>query len=43
MGPPWGRSWSFGGERIVCTRDIFILDEIWAKDKMYILVGTLLG
>jgi hypothetical protein len=24
-------------------RDIFILNEIWARDKIYFLVGTLLG
>jgi hypothetical protein len=24
-------------------RDIFILNEIWGQDKIYILVGTLLG
>jgi hypothetical protein len=24
-------------------RDIFILDEIWTQDKIYILIGTLLG
>jgi hypothetical protein len=24
-------------------RDILVLNEIWAQDKMYILVGTLLG
>jgi hypothetical protein len=24
-------------------RDMFILNEIWAQDKIYILVGTLIG
>jgi hypothetical protein len=31
------------GGRVVCIRDIFILNKIWAEDKIYILVGTLLG
>jgi hypothetical protein len=38
-----GRCWSSEGAQIVCLRDIFILNEMWAKDKIYILVGTLLG
>jgi hypothetical protein len=29
--------------RVVCMRYIFILNEIWTQDKIYILVGTLLG
>jgi hypothetical protein len=41
--PPRRRCWSFEGGRVVCTRDIFIVDEIWAQDKIHILVGTLLG
>jgi hypothetical protein len=28
---------------VVCMRDIFILNEIWAKGKIYTLVGPLLG
>jgi hypothetical protein len=31
------------GARFVCMGDIFILNEIWAQDKIYILIGTLLG
>jgi hypothetical protein len=31
------------GPRVVCMRNIFIFNEIWAKDKIYILLGTLLG
>jgi hypothetical protein len=38
--PPGGRCWSSGGARVVCMRDIFILNEIWAQHKTYILVGT---
>jgi hypothetical protein len=33
-----------GGVGGVCMRDIvLILNEIWAQDKVYILVDTLLG
>jgi hypothetical protein len=32
-----------GGAQVVCMRAIFILNEIWTQDKIYILVGTLLG
>jgi hypothetical protein len=28
---------------VISMRDIFILNKIWAQDKIYILVGTLLG
>jgi hypothetical protein len=28
---------------VVCVRDIFILNEIWAQDKICILINTLLG
>jgi hypothetical protein len=31
------------GAQVMCTRGIFIFNEIWAQDKLYILVGTLLG
>jgi hypothetical protein len=36
----WGAV-GLGG--IVCTRDVCILNEMWAQDKIYILVGILLG
>jgi hypothetical protein len=32
-----------GGGRVVCMRDIFTLNEIWAQGKIYILIGTWLG
>jgi hypothetical protein len=32
-----------GGAQVVCMRVIFILNEIWAQCKIYILAGTLLG
>jgi hypothetical protein len=32
-----------GGARVVCMRDMFILNEIWGQDEMYILVGTSLS
>jgi hypothetical protein len=38
--PPRGRCWYFGEARVVCVRDIFILNEIWAQGKIYISVGT---
>jgi hypothetical protein len=28
---------------VVCMRDIFILNEIWAQNKIYILIGNFLG
>jgi hypothetical protein len=31
------------GRKVVYMTDIFILNDIWAQDKIYILVGTLLG
>jgi hypothetical protein len=31
------------GARVVCMMEKFILNDIWAEDKIYILVGTLLG
>jgi hypothetical protein len=41
--PPGGRCWYLGGGgRVVCVRYTIILNEIWAHDKIYILVGTLL-
>jgi hypothetical protein len=39
--PPWALLFLWG--RVVCMRDIFILNETWAQHKAYILVGTLLG
>jgi hypothetical protein len=32
-----------GGTRVVCVRDLFTLNEIWAEDEIYIFVGTLTG
>jgi hypothetical protein len=32
-----------GGGRVVCMRGIFILNEIWVKNKICVLVGTVLG
>jgi hypothetical protein len=32
-----------GGAQVVCLRDILILNKIWAEDKIYILVCTLIG
>jgi hypothetical protein len=32
-----------GGARVVCMRDIFVLNEMWVQDKTYILGGFLLG
>jgi hypothetical protein len=32
-----------GGGRVVCMRDILVLNEMWAQDEIYILVGTSLG
>jgi hypothetical protein len=45
MRPPLGGGalLVFGGGRVVCMRDIFILNEIWTQEKVCILVGTLLG
>jgi hypothetical protein len=31
------------GRGVVFMRDMFTLNEMWAKGKIYILVGTLLG
>jgi hypothetical protein len=44
-GDPWGALLElWGGEmRVVCMRDIFILNEISVQDKIYHLVGTSLG
>jgi hypothetical protein len=36
--PPWGVAVGPLGARVDCTRDIFILNEIWVQDKIYILV-----
>jgi hypothetical protein len=32
-----------GKARVVCMRDIFILNKIWIQNKIYILVGTFLA
>jgi hypothetical protein len=40
-GPRGGHCWPSGGG-VDCMRDIFILNEIWAQDKIYSLLGTLL-
>jgi hypothetical protein len=40
--PLGGRCWSAGGAQIVFMRDIFIFNEIWAQDKICILVNTFL-
>jgi hypothetical protein len=44
-GRPLGGAAGHLGARVVCMRDIFILEEIWVQGKiyLYILVGTLLG
>jgi hypothetical protein len=39
----WGALLVLWGGASFCTRNIFILNEIRAKDKIYISVGTLLG
>jgi hypothetical protein len=39
----WGAFVSLEGARVVCTRDIYMFDEIWAQDKIYTLVDVLLG
>jgi hypothetical protein len=41
--PRRGVSGPLGGGRVVCMRDIFILNEILAQHKTYPLVGTSLG
>jgi hypothetical protein len=41
--PPGGAVGPLGGKRVVGKRDIFILIEIWAQEKIYMLVGNLLG
>jgi hypothetical protein len=40
--PPWVTLFFPRGTRVLRMTDTFILKEIWAHDKMYILVGTLL-
>jgi hypothetical protein len=32
-----------GGAQVVYVRDIFILNKICVQDKVYILIGNLLG
>jgi hypothetical protein len=39
---PGGAVGSSGGARVVCTRDIFILKELWTQYKIYMLTDTLL-
>jgi hypothetical protein len=40
---PWGALMVlWGGGGVVCMREEFILNEIWAQDKIRILVGSLL-
>jgi hypothetical protein len=39
----WGAIGPLVGTRVVCMRDIFILNEIWVQGKICILIGTLLG
>jgi hypothetical protein len=34
--PPGECCWSSGGKRVMCMRDKFILNEIWAQHKTYI-------
>jgi hypothetical protein len=41
--PPGGAVDPQGWRGYICTRNIFILNEIWAHYKIYISVGTLLG
>jgi hypothetical protein len=38
VGPPPGALLAPRRVRFLCMRDIFILDEIWKQDKIYILV-----
>jgi hypothetical protein len=40
---PRGAPMVFWGGAFVFMRDSIILNRRWAQDKMYILVGTLLG
>jgi hypothetical protein len=41
--PPWGHCWSSGGGGSCLHEGHFYLNEIWAEDKIYILVGISLG
>jgi hypothetical protein len=41
--PPRGALLVLLGARVYCMSDIFILNEIWAQDKLYILMDILLG
>jgi hypothetical protein len=41
--PPEGAQLVLCGGRVGCTRDIFLLNEMWIQSKIHILVGTLLG
>jgi hypothetical protein len=42
-GVPQGRCWSCGEGRVVCVRDVIILNQLWMQNKIYIFVGALLG
>jgi hypothetical protein len=39
----WGALLVLWGVRVVFMRDKFVLNEIWAQDKIYIFVGTFLS
>jgi hypothetical protein len=39
---PWEALLVLWGAQVLCMKDIFILNEIWAQDRIYMLVGTLL-
>jgi hypothetical protein len=41
--PPRGALLVLWGARVVCMRDILILNEIWSQYKTYIFVDSLLG
>jgi hypothetical protein len=44
VGRPTGAVLALWGEtRVACMMIIFVLNEIWMQDKIYSLVGTLLG
>jgi hypothetical protein len=41
--PPPGAMLVLWGVRVLCMSHIFILNEIWAQGKIYILVSTLVA